>query len=317
MRRTLSESQILRTRRETFGRPEGLIGHALPGYSGHVPGMRHEDSSHSLTFARSVEAARGLRSRSTFDAQTLRADNEAEDDRRRTCPPTLRAPPVDKRGINYPAAGDYFHSRIRASNEEKHDSHFHSSMGLTSASHEDRGAAERLRGYGRVTRGIPGYSGYVPGKIAENVHADTWSKTSERSIGAHFSARMAAPKKWGLLTGVGTIVAPVASDTLPEQPLFNPSYHDRVRGWNSSDFTGTHIDPAGRIAPRNRQEGFGCHAPPAPNVATHGFRGSAIHGYAGWVPGRCGESVVGERQCKTNAVSDHLFKKNNMRFTQR
>ncbi|CAK0909061.1 unnamed protein product [Prorocentrum cordatum] len=29
-----------------------------------------------------------------------------------------------------------------------------------------------------------------------------------------------------------------------------------------------------------------------------------IHGYAGWVPGRVGESVCGERQCQTNHVAE-------------
>lgn len=228
-----------------------------------------------------------------------------------------RASAIDKRGIGYPAAGDYFASDIRAVNEEKDASHHHSAMGLTSLSHEDRGAAERLRGYGRSTRGIPGYCGYVPGKLAENVHADTWSKSNEKSLGAHFGARLAAPKKWGLLTESGTMVAPVKSDTMAENATFNPSYHDRVRGWSNCQFTGTHIDPAGRLAPKDRQEGFSCQQPPAPNVSTHGYRGSAIHGYSGWVPGRSGDSVVGERQCKTNAVADHLFKKNYMRITQR
>lgn len=305
------------TRRELFGRPEGLQGSATPGYSGHIPGIRHEDATYGHTFNRSVEAAQGIRSRSTFSAQTMRLDRDESERRLKSTAPVLRAPPVDKRGISYPAAGDTQHSRIRASNEEKDPTHFHSSMGLTSMSHEDRGAAEKLRGYGRAARGVPGYCGYVPGKHAENVYADTWSKTHEKSLGAHFGARMKAPKKWGLLSESGTMVHPVASDTLAEQPIFNPSYHDRVRGWNTSHFTGTHIDPAGRLAPRDRQEGYNCQPPPAPNVAVHGYRGAAIHGYAGWVPGRAGDSVVGERQCKTNAVADHITRKNQMRITQR
>lgn len=307
----------LKTRREVFGRQEGHIGHAIPGYMGHVPGMRHEDATYGTTFTRSLEASRGTRSRATYDVQQIRKSGQRAEDEARNAEPRSKAPEFDKRGITYAAAGDTLHSRIRASNEDKHDAHFHSSMGLTSMSHEDRGAAERMRSYGRAARGLPGYGGYVPGKRAENIYADTWSKTHENSLSAHFDARRKAPKKYGLLTAGGTLVATSAADGEAEQAIFNRSYHDRINGWSNCQFSGCHIDPAGRLAPRDRQEGFQLLPPPVPNIGNHGARGAAIHGYMGWVPGRVGESVVGLRQCKTNAVSDHLFEKQQMRITQR
>jgi len=316
MRRTRSDP-ALKTRREVYGRPEGNIGHAVPGYMGHVPGMRHEDATYGCTFARSLEASRGTRSRATYDTQQLRKNGERAADETRRAEPRTIAPAHDKRGMFYPAAGDTQHSRIRASGEDKDEGHFHSSMGLTSSSHEDRGAAERLRSYGRAARGVPGYCGYVPGKIPENIYSDTWSKTHEKSLGAHFDARLKAPNKYGLLTAGGTLVSTSATDGSPEEPIFNTSYHDRIRGWSNCQFSGCHVDPAGRLAPRDRQEGFQLLPPPNPNIGNHGTRGAAIHGYMGWVPGRVGESVVGERQCKTNAISDHLFDKQIMRITQR
>jgi len=319
MRRSRSDTHLA-TRKEVFGRRGcGDLGSAIPGYGGHVPGLRHDDATHGSTFTRAVQASIATRSRSTFCPQTMRMDKEVEERRmnKNQSAPCIRAPAVDSRGIGYPAAGDTFHSRIRAEDEEKDHTHHHSSMGLTSFSHENRGAAEKMRGYGRAARGVPGYSGYVPGKHAENVHADTWSKASERSLGAHFQARQSAPKKWGLLTDQCTVTAPMPADTVGEVPLFSPSFHDRVRGWSNCQFAGCSVDPAGRLAPRDKQESYGLLPPPAPNAATHGYRGSAIHGYAGFVPCRVGENVAGYWQCKTNMVSEHLFRKNLMRHTQR
>eukprot|EP00927_Polykrikos_kofoidii_P073164 TRINITY_DN69233_c0_g1_i1.p1 TRINITY_DN69233_c0_g1~~TRINITY_DN69233_c0_g1_i1.p1 ORF type:complete len:339 (+),score=48.40 TRINITY_DN69233_c0_g1_i1:44-1018(+) len=317
--RSRSDPSLLRTRREMFGRSEGHIGGAIAGYSGHVPAMQIEDATCGLRFSRAIEASRAERSRPTFDAQAQRLSDERAERRAKSSAAQQRkvAPATDNRGVTFPAAGDFRFSRIPVEGEEKDEAHFNSSMGLTSFSHENRGAAEKLRGFGRAARGLPSYGGHVPGKLAENMHGETWSKSSENSIAAYFAGRNAAPKQVGLLTNGGTIIAPVHSDLLKEKPLFNPSYQDRIRGWSDCQFTGTAIESAGRQAPRDRQEGFTCTPPPVPNVATHGFRGSAIHGYAGWVPGRVGESVVGERQCKTNAVSDHLFRKANLRITQR
>jgi len=219
-----------------------------------------------------------------------------------------RAPSHDCRGIGYAAAGDTRHSRIPATGEEK--AHLHSTMGLTSLAHEGLGGAGHLKGYAKAATGIPGYGGYIPGKAAENVYADTWSKSHERSLGAHFDARRSAPKKWCIVAEGNTLVPAGPGDANKEIPIKNPSYQDRVRGWSSCEFTGSRVDPAGRLAPRDRQDGFGSvQANINPLVPSHG--------YAGWVPGRVGENVVGERQCKTNAVSAHLFNKSRMRITQR
>lgn len=259
------------------------------------------------TFGRSLDLSRELRSHKTFDAQAMRQTRE--DAHRRTRNETVpRAPEYDNRGHGYPAAGDTQHSRIPVSGEEK--AHYHSEYGLTSLAHDNLGGAGRMKGYGSVVRGIPGFRGFVPGKAAENVFAEGWSKSHERALGMHFHARATAPKKWSLLTEGGTMVGPVAADTLAEIRIFNPSYHDD-RGWSNCDFAGKHVDPAGRLAPKDRQEGFG-HRSAAINLM-----GAPIHGYTGWVPGKVGESVVGERICKTNAISAHLFKKNQIRITQR
>jgi hypothetical protein len=188
-------------------------------------------------------------------------------------------------------------------------SHFQANLGLTSNAHENRGGFGNLQGYGSSTRAIPGFTGHIPGKFAENVHADGWSKMTEKSVASHLRAVRKGPKELTVLSENGTIVAPIPSDAMAEIPLRNPSYQCRHRGWATCEWTGIDVDPAGRLAPKDRQEGYGAVKPPDPKVG--------IHGYQGWVPGRVGESVVGERQCKTNDISDHLFRKQRMRITQR
>lgn len=305
MRSSRSEPQLYQTRRHVI---RDHIGSAIPGYAGHVPGARIEVSVLGGTFTKDVEASRHTRSRPTIDCQAHRLACDDRQKRANSTVPPPRAPAHDCRGIGYAAAGDTQHSRVPATCEEK--AHLHSSMGLTSLAHEGLGGAGHLRGYAKAVVGIPGYAGYVPGKAAENVHADTWSKSHERSLGAHLDARRSAPKKWCVVAESNTLVPGVRGDAQKEIPLMNPSYQDRVRGWSSCQFSGSHVDPAGRLAPRDRQEGFG-------GVQANLNEKVPIHGYAGWVPGRVGENVVGERQCKTNEVSAHLFNKNRMRVTQR
>jgi len=217
------------------------------------------------------------------------------------------APSHDARGIAHPFAGDVQHSRAPIEGEER--VHFHSDLGLTSKAHEKRGGFGNLRGYGSAARAIPGFTGHIPGKFAENVYADGWSKMTEKSVGSHIRAVRRGPKEMTMISEGGTIVAPTSSDMLSEIPLHNSSYQCRHRGWSDCKFTGVDVDPAGRAAPKDRQEAYGAVAAPPSN--------KWIHGYTGWVPGRVGESVVGERQCKTNDISDHLFRKNRMRITQR
>jgi len=45
--------------------------------------------------------------------------------------------------------------------------------------------------YGRVIRNIPGYTGYIPGKFSENIHAEGFSSTCSNSLSSHFMARKA------------------------------------------------------------------------------------------------------------------------------
>mmetsp|Transcript_84299 Transcript_84299/g.188201 ORF Transcript_84299/g.188201 Transcript_84299/m.188201 type:complete len:227 (-) Transcript_84299:135-815(-) len=191
-------------------------------------------------------------------------------------------------------------------------SHRHEARRCSSGSCESRARSgiDEWRGYGTVARGIPGYGGHIPGKAAENVFADTWLKSNTRSLGSHLVARNDAPKEWSLLTEGRTLLPAAAADAIVEVPLKNPSYQDCARGWSACGFTGARIEAAGRIAPKDRQEAFGCSAPRPP-------RDMPIHGYTGWVRGRAGESVVGERQSMTRTISDHLSKKNSIRVTQR
>lgn len=309
MTQSQSEPRLLcKTQRQSVG---NHIGNAVPGYAGHVPGHRIEVTNFGQTFARDVEASRSSRTRHTVDPQALRLTQERAEMRRTCSVPTVRGPTHDPRGFTYPAAGDTRHSRVPPSGEEK--AHYHSSMGLTSLAHEGLGGAGHLKGYAKAATGIPGYRGYVPGKAAENVFAEGWSKSHEQSLGAHFSARASQAKKFSIIAEGGTMVPAHPSDSLKEIPIKSNSYHDRVRGWSNCEFVGTQVDPAGRMAPSGRQEGFG-----AVQANINTMTASApIHGYAGWVPGRVGENVVGERQCKTNAVSQQLFNKSRMRITQR
>eukprot|EP00913_Durusdinium_trenchii_P023014 g21609.t1 len=57
--------------------------------------------------------------------------------------------------------------------------HYHSSLGLTSLAYENLGGAGKLKGHGAASRGIPGYQGFIPGKVSENAFAETWSKTQD------------------------------------------------------------------------------------------------------------------------------------------
>lgn len=283
------------------------IGNSVPLYMGFVPG-KNSETHHSYTIhSRQVDRCRQERSRASYDRQALDKGKRDEADRLARSLPPPKAPMHDNRGHFHPPAGDTKHSRIPAEGEEKF--HLQCGLGLTSHAHEDRGGFGNLRGFGSASRGIPGFTGYVPGKLSENVFGDGFSKQCERSVASHLRAVRKGPKEMSLLSEAGTLVAPTAADSIDEIPLRNPSYQCRVRGWSGCEFSGIDVDAAGRNAPMNRQEGYGGKYPPPSK--------SQIHGYTGWVPGRVGESVVGERQCKTNDIADHLFKKNRMRITQR
>lgn len=304
MNRSRSDPYIHGARRHIF-RQE--IANAIPNYAGHVPGVRTEEDVSFGYFGKNVDACRHRRSRATFDHQDARIKQEDQERFTRSLPTRIEAPEYDKRGVSHPVAGDTLHSRVPASNEDR--VHYQSSLGLTSLTHEDRGGIGRHRGYQSASRAIAGFTGHIPGKIAENIFSDGWSKTTERSVANHLAAVRNNPKEHCVMTQGATVVAPHPADTLGEKPIFNPSYQDRIRGWSNCEFTGKHVEAAGRLAPKDRQEGFQGVSPPPSK--------GRIHGYAGWVPGRVGENVVGERQCKTNDIANHLFKKQRMRVTQR
>lgn len=304
MRRVQSDPSLITTRKSPF---RDHIGNAIPGYLGHVPGSRNGPAHiQSASFANTVRGCREARSHQAWHTQGHRMNQDAEEQRARSVVPPSMAPMYDKRGISHPLAGDTLHSRIAPTNEER--VHFQSSMGLTSFAHEDRGGLGTMKGYGSASRGIPGFMGHIPGKNAENVFAEGWSKCHERSVRSHFNARRDVPKKWNVMSEGCTLVAPTASDTLTEKPLFNPAYNDCQNGWSTCEFSGTKVGPAGRLAPHGRQEGFGGASVPLMGQ---------MSGYAGWAPGRIGENVIGERTAKTDFLAHHLHKKTRMRNTQR
>lgn len=300
-RRSRSATPLLLTRRAGFG--SHLAG-AIPGYSGHVPGRRNEGATIATTFAKGTEVARVACSTPTFDVQELGATQKDQQRGARlsTSQPS-RAPRYDRSGSDYPAAGDFNDTQRDSENVKKP---CHSSMRLTSRTYDGLGGLGTLRGYGSAAGNIPGFTGHIPGKVVQNVHGGTWTKLNEQGIGEHFAARMAAPKEWSLCTKGGTLVSTVKTDAMKEIPIKSRSYADHIAGWSDCRYTGSMIGPAGRAL---GQESYGL-APQPP-------AGKQIHGYAGWVPGRVGESVVGERQCNTNHVADVLFNKARMRITQR
>mmetsp|Transcript_59773 Transcript_59773/g.142249 ORF Transcript_59773/g.142249 Transcript_59773/m.142249 type:complete len:303 (-) Transcript_59773:177-1085(-) len=302
MLRTQSEPTLVDTQKSSI---QGHISGAIPGYQGHVPGARCDPAVQIGTFADTVRKCKTIRSRPHYDHQAVRLGIEADDLRARTMKEPVLAPRFDKRGVGYQPAGDVTFSRMPPGGEIP--AYRHSDLGLASASFEGRGAAS-LKGYGSAARSIPGFHGFVPGRQAENVIGMGWSKTNETSIASHLTSRQKGMRSRSLVTDGGTVVPTAPGDSQPEVPLYSLSYNDQVRGFSTCEFTGSKVDPAGRMAPCGRQEDFGL-ARPTPHPV--------IHGYAGWVPGRVGENVIGERQCKTNTLANKLWRKQRMRTTQR
>jgi len=158
---------------------------AIPGYTGYVPG-RKENFDFS-TWHRETEACRKNRSLPTFDAQMLRRECESD-------PPfIIRCPKHDNRGHCYPAAGDT-DSVAMLSNERRSQI----APGNVSKTWDAtvnqaplgyRGSAHDIKGFGNVTRNIPGFTGHIPGKVAENHFGDGFSKTCENALASHFQAR--------------------------------------------------------------------------------------------------------------------------------
>ncbi|CAE7436610.1 unnamed protein product [Symbiodinium pilosum] len=98
-------------------------------------------------------------------------------------------------------------------------------------------------------------------------------------------------------------------------PTRNPSHQDHAKGWSGCKVTGKDVLPAGSDAPFGRHEAFRMKVPDLSLALHHGV--APIHGYKGYIPGRVSENVIGERQCKTIALADHLHRKSRLRITQR
>jgi len=190
--------------------------------------------------------------------------------------------------------------------------------------HEDCGP----QGHGATLCGITNYTGYLPGYKSENSFGSTWQRTRMRSVGAkldhhdkirHIStvdARHPA-KACVRITKEGTAVQEVETDQLPEMVPFNNSYLDVKRGYSSCMFSGTHIDPAGRMPP----SGAGKISRQPPRQDTFGRQRPLVAGlppgYTGYTGGKLSENVIGERGCKTHEICRFLTYKNQIRNVQR
>lgn len=215
-----------------------------------------------------------------------------------------------------PAAGDFLESKIAKSNERpgRH----------APPPHEECGPPSQ----GAAVCGITSYTGYLPGYKSENSYGSTWTRTRVRSLGAkmehqektrHLSTVDAKhpARSCVRITKEGTAVPEVETDHLPEMVPFSNSYLDVKRGYSSCMFSGTHIDPAGRLPPSGagkisrqppRQDTFGRERPLVAGLPP---------GYAGYTGGKLSENVIGERGCKTHEICRFLTYKNQIRVMQR
>jgi len=219
--------------------------------------------------------------------------------------PSQSTKPWDRRNIQIPPAGDYKESTIASPRRKE---------GTTDAKNFAKG-------------NIPGYTGYVPGKVAENMYGETWTRSlyaadkgyRKTHVGSNRLERddvmpdksrliprgmwdMAQNKnKRHLLTHDGTVIAKMDCDQMKERPIFNPSYQDLVNGWSSCPYTGKHIDPAGRAEPTRKQEGFEQVRP----LASDPKRG---------VFGR--KEIFGERKIKANEICHLQQQKNRVNILQ-
>lgn len=298
----------LRTRKSPFGTHAV---NSIPGYLGHCPGRNHEDVEFG-TWKRVNEANRDFLKVNTYDGQAHRIERQKEANRKPEIKTT--GPRYDKRGVGYPPAGDTHMSRIAASNEvSQHVAPGNVSQTWDGTPHRSPGDykehSKQLRGYGNVTGNIPGFTGHIPGRHAENLYGDTWSKTNENSLAAHFMARDNTYRSAPVVTKEHTFVPPAESDFFRDIPLHNKSYNDLHYGFSNCPYTGKNVDPAGRMKPHGRTETFGRQPVPGPPTI--------VHGYSGFVRGRIGENVVGERQCKTNEIALLHSYKNSVRSFQK
>lgn len=288
----------------------------IPGYKGYQPGKRELEAGTYKSIAREGRAHRAdvMYGRLTNDEKAPYLDKSWFDKMPKEI---LPEPRESFRGnpkaflSELPAAGDTRESKIPRSKD-------------LPPHHEECGP----KGRGASVCGITSYTGYLPGYKAENTYGSTWSRTRMRSTGAslehtrktrHLSTTDAKhpARSCVRLSKEGTAVPEAETDLFPEMVPFSNSYNDVKRGYSSCMFSGTHIDPAGRLAPSGagalsrqpaRQDAFGRQKPPPPVVP---------HGYTGCIPGKFAENVIGERICKTNEIAKFLTYKNQIRVVQR
>lgn len=266
---------------------------------GYVPGRR--DNCDFGTWARMTQACHEQRKLPTFDAQMLAAENAHK--ARNAIVDQIRAPrPMSAGSVD--AAGDQY---MKVGRDH---------------------STKEVPGFASVTRNIPGFTGYIPGKVAENLFGDGFSKTCESSLSSHFLARRARPHSAPtgphsssrprtsqrpvsapILTKDHTAVTTMESDFFQEIPLHNRNYQDVLRGWSRCEYTGCQIEPAGAVAPVGRQERFGRAKPPEVD--------GIPPGYTGYVPGKISENIFAERKLKERQISKLLTHKNKVRSKQR
>lgn len=285
MRASCSEP-VFRPRRHAS---QDHIGGAIPGYLGRVPGGGRGDLGGAV---HAVPAAHAV-SRVPEASQPQRRSSAAS-----CCGSSASSRSVSSVYISdYPAAGDRSWSRGPLSHGDK--AKFNTALGLTSLAREGLGGASVHQGFGSAAKGIPGYQGYVPGKHAENVCSETWSRGNEKSVHAHLAACSGAPKSKPVFVQGNTLVHGTRQQHLREIPVKNPGYQDRFGGWSACELTGSQVDPAGRMAPHNRQEGYDAR-PPRPATITVA---APIPGFGGHFVGR-GRDNFSERQQRT---ASHLY----------
>ncbi|CAD7968790.1 unnamed protein product [Amoebophrya sp. A120] len=305
----------------------------IPGYRGYLPGVKAETIGEGLFSNVLYESQHATKRKGhaqqhyLLDRDTDRAvrnlDYEPMPERYPTKEEILKK--LDnKRGDDdmatgwVPTAGDYRESRVLDSHE---------------CYYEEPPMDNVLK----AKTNIVGYTGHIPGRESENVFANTWSRTNMNATAAFYRTfrgrnrnerndPLALTKGRSrlfprgvydmnqnqggklLFTKERTVVGRNESDSKPEIPMFSSSYQDKRRGWSLDPWVGKQIDPAGREEPFSRQESYGCIPP---------FAAPRAPGYTGFVPGKVGENVVGERQTIADAVCFHRTMKNKSEKLQR
>jgi len=261
---------------------------AIPRYGGYIPGKYCETVYNGIPYRmnRKCQKERTL----NISTEKLRGTKVAT--------PPKRYRPWERRGYLSPSAGDFKESLIATPRRKE--------------------ATTMKKSFS--TGNIPGYGGHIPGLHAENVYGETWQRGLEGSNIAHektyrgdnrytrddcfpLRSRKVPRGVWDssqnknvrtLLTEKSTVIPRVDRDHYHEVPVFNPSYNDRCRGYSACAYTGKCIDPAGRLAPVTRQEGYQLAAAPV---------GREQLGYKGFIPGKLAENVIGERERTVHDIS--------------